>query len=488
MFMSQLRRRKLSSRTNKNIKAIKRPLNSQLFVVAYNVFELHKVIYLSLLIIGVLVNIAVNNVLFAIVTSIVRTTVLYFLGIKYTRYKDNNVQKVISIKRQKGCLVEDGSYPSAECKLRYQKGILTTLEIYLPAGVVANDVAQSLIDSLRETFIKDKRKETLCLTSADSVNGVVVFEVVDAAPTYCTLKAKYFKKVPWNYFLLGETYPKDTRLPKNILKLKDKGKEKSIVYYDVMSTPMSIGCGVTGGGKSVLQRNIMLGCLLRPEKWLLMAIDIKRVELGPLKKYGVMVGVTTESALEVLTFAVEIMSQRYEKMEGKVVKYTDLPPEEQGPAIMVMVDEGAELLLKGSNKDENAMKDAVRELLESIYRLGRAACVFATIWAQRPDRDAISMQIRQNAAVRIGCGRLPSTISTMVFENSFGTTIDGSIVGRAGIQILNQRGIEFQAYYQDPHYLDKYLKKHHLPTEIYSNTQKAPTAVKDDKQLEIFKE
>ena len=69
---------------------------------------------------------------------------------------------------------------------------------------------------------------------------------------------------------------------------------------DIIASPMTLIAGVTGGGKSVAQWNIMNSCLARPDKWLLFGIDMKKVELSQLRQYGVAVGTTMEDACDIL--------------------------------------------------------------------------------------------------------------------------------------------------------------------------------------------
>lgn len=97
---------------------------------------------------------------------------------------------------------------------------------------------------------------------------------------------------------------------------------------------------------SVSQRNIILGCILRPDRWRFLGIDLKKVELSSWRKYSnVVLGVATtlEDALTVLRFAQQTMMRRYSEMEElNVNNFIDLPV--RGEALMVMVDEMGELL------------------------------------------------------------------------------------------------------------------------------------------------
>lgn len=97
---------------------------------------------------------------------------------------------------------------------------------------------------------------------------------------------------------------------------------------------------------SVSQRNIILGCVLRPDSWRFLGIDLKKVELSSWRAYSnVVLGVATtiDDALTVLRFAQQTMMKRYAELEQLGLNnFLDLP--EKGQALLVMVDEAGELL------------------------------------------------------------------------------------------------------------------------------------------------
>lgn len=97
---------------------------------------------------------------------------------------------------------------------------------------------------------------------------------------------------------------------------------------------------------SVIQRNIIFGCILRPDNWRFIGIDLKKVELSAFRAYSnVVLGIATEleDALTVLRFGQATMMKRYQEMEavGKN-DFMDMP--DHGPALMIMIDEAGELL------------------------------------------------------------------------------------------------------------------------------------------------
>lgn len=229
-------------------------------------------------------------------------------------------------------------------------------------------------------------------------------------------------------------------------------------------------------GNSVLLNNVENACLLRPDKWLLMICDMKRVEGSRFMQFGVPVGTTYESCAKVLQFGQKVMMDRYDLMvKYGVNDYDDLPPEQQSQAIMVIVDEAAELFAPITGKDDVAKENgeyqaAALQATESIYRLGRASKTHVMTFAQRPSSSdsGISMTIRQNASTRIGCGRLPSTISGMVFEDGFGSRIPSSPKGRVGLMI-NNRQMVLQGFYADAMWLKNYLISRGKPLQIYES-------------------
>lgn len=103
---------------------------------------------------------------------------------------------------------------------------------------------------------------------------------------------------------------------------------------------------------SVVQRNIILGTIMRPDKWRFLGIDLKKVELSGFRAYSnVVLGIATtlEDALTVLRFAQETMMKRYEEFEQLGVNnFLDMP--NPGQALMVMVDEAGELLSESGVK------------------------------------------------------------------------------------------------------------------------------------------
>lgn len=100
---------------------------------------------------------------------------------------------------------------------------------------------------------------------------------------------------------------------------------------------------------SVAQQNIIFSCILRPEHWVLLGIDLKRVELTRFKDFGVSVAADLDVAVDFLRFAQAVMMKRYSRMEDAGVNdFKDLPV--PGQALLVMIDEAGELLSPSGSK------------------------------------------------------------------------------------------------------------------------------------------
>lgn len=245
---------------------------------------------------------------------------------------------------------------------------------------------------------------------------------------------------------------------------------------DIIASPMTLIAGVTGGGKSVAQWNIMNSCLARPDKWLLFGIDMKKVELSQLRQYGVAVGTTMEDAADIACFVQKVMMDRYELMERLGINnWDDVPQEYDGPAILLLVDEAGELLSEIKGKDEiskanQECQDRIRAAFESIARLGRAARVFLVCAAQRPSSDVIPMQVRQNMSNKLAAGSLPATISQMLFENNEGQKVKGNPKGRIGLKVHSSDVIHAQGFYSPTDWIDGYLKEKGWPKKIYEDS------------------
>lgn len=121
------------------------------------------------------------------------------------------------------------------------------------------------------------------------------------------------------------------------------------ILVDDTSHDYQLGNGVithnTGGGKSVLQRNVVFHVIAHARQIKFFGIDLKKVELSAYRPYSpvLYIATTLEDAVQVLTTAQDLMMSRYAEMEeNHVNNFLDL--DSPGSALLVMVDEAGELL------------------------------------------------------------------------------------------------------------------------------------------------
>lgn len=144
--------------------------------------------------------------------------------------------------------------------------------------------------------------------------------------------------------------------------------------------------------------------------------------------------------------------------------FRDMPEKHQ--ALMVMVDELGELLSPTGAKSDEAkaideLKAEAQMIIGSIARLGRAAGVHLVLATQRPDATLIPGEVRDNLAVRVGCGVLKPSASTMVFGSNVGQRIHSNPPGGMHIQVHGQ-GNMGQGFFAPSDWLEKYYAAHNL--------------------------
>lgn len=233
------------------------------------------------------------------------------------------------------------------------------------------------------------------------------------------------------------------------------------VFWDVNATPQLFLTGMTGQGKSVIQRNIINHCIQHPHHWAFMGIDLRRVELAPYEKYEATVTQIAkylESGTEVLRDAHRIMMERYTTMQDRGL--TNVSEIRERPrSIMVMIDDAnlyfTQSYPSSENADTYALQDESRRLVKEIARLGRAAGVHLTIATQRPlglfDEETLA-----NFNLRISAGWMDEAASTDFFNNKNASNVTREVRGRSYIKKFGD-GEEFQAYYAPQHWIDKHI-------------------------------
>ncbi|QDJ49340.1 FtsK/SpoIIIE domain-containing protein [Bordetella hinzii] len=170
--------------------------------------------------------------------------------------------------------------------------------------------------------------------------------------------------------------------------------------------PHSLVAGATGSGKSVLIQALLLDIAATNRKDLaqIILIDPKMgVDYAPLADLPHMrdeIITTKEKAGEVLGALVQEMEDRYRAFAK--ARARDLPTynskvsaEERLPMVFLVHDEFADWML------DDAYKSAVGAAVQRLGVKARAAGIHLIFAAQRPDKDVMPMQLRENLGNRL---------------------------------------------------------------------------------------
>lgn len=229
--------------------------------------------------------------------------------------------------------------------------------------------------------------------------------------------------------------------------------------------------GAPGGGKSVVTLTILSHCFEFSDMWTVYCIDLKRVELGPLRRFKphpvVSVATNLDDALGVLEEVQEEMESRYEMLEEegfnnirKLNKARRSRGEKAMKHVMVALDEIAELVEEQggkSEKEDDEKRGSCKKRMNSIVRLGRAAGIHLILATQRPDAEYIPGSTKSNIQARVALGGLSETGSQMAIEDPAASNLPGE-PGR-GIWFESGRLTEFQGYLTEDEDLDSIVEE-----------------------------
>ena len=174
------------------------------------------------------------------------------------------------------------------------------------------------------------------------------------------------------------------------------------IFADLGKMPHLLVAGATGSGKSVCINTLITSILFKakPDEVKFILIDPKMVELSNYNGIPhLMVPVVTEAkkAASVLNWAVQEMEKRYARFAEHNVRnmatYNEHFPETKMPAIVIIIDELADLMMVAPHDVE----DAICRLAQKA----RAAGIHMVLATQRPSVDVITGIIKANIPSRI---------------------------------------------------------------------------------------
>ena len=199
---------------------------------------------------------------------------------------------------------------------------------------------------------------------------------------------------------------------------KDIGGE--CIVGNISKLPHMLIAGTTGSGKSVCMNSLILSLLYkaRPDEVRLIMIDPKMVELGVyngIPHLYVPVVTDPKKAAGALQWSVVEMLKRYRAFSEIGVR--DLESynrhcrkvgEAALPAIVIVIDELADLMLVASKE--------VEESICRVAQMGRAAGMHLIIATQRPSADVITGLMKANIPSRIAFAVSSSLESRIILD------------------------------------------------------------------------
>lgn len=266
------------------------------------------------------------------------------------------------------------------------------------------------------------------------------------------------------------------------------------VSTDIRKMPHGLIAGSTGSGKSVCINSILISLLYmaHPDDVRLMLIDPKMVELASYNALPHLVcPVITDAkaATKALKWAVDEMERRYELFSKIAVRdidrYNELasrdPRGEKMPAIIIIIDELADLMMVAANEVESHIC--------RIAQKARACGIHLILATQRPSVDVITGLIKANIPSRIAFS-VSSQIDSRTILDSNGAE---RLLGK-GDMLLSENGssklVRVQGTYVSDDEIEQvvtFVKKQMAPQYLFTAEEITVNASMEDED-ELFPE
>lgn len=204
---------------------------------------------------------------------------------------------------------------------------------------------------------------------------------------------------------------------------------------ELSAAPHVLVCGQTHSGKSILQSVFVLGLELYASRHRtgiqMHLVDMKGVDLALFKNMPHVASYVTEVSEfhELIAGLRDEISLRYAKLEAMgarsvIEANAILPPGEQMPFVVVVIDEFAQLIdLDEEQKRGVSKRDweypSVKDELRGITQISRAAGVHVIAATQRASVEIISGTTKTNFPTRI-CFRVPTNTDSRVVLDAAG--------------------------------------------------------------------
>lgn len=195
------------------------------------------------------------------------------------------------------------------------------------------------------------------------------------------------------------------------------------LYHSMLHENHLLIGGATGSGKSVVLNALIYTALyMAPSEAAFVLCDPKMVELSRYAKlpHVIRYADTLQDISAALQMAHGLMMNRFRDMKrAGLVETTERD-------IYVIVDEFTDLVTRGADRKENALRKSCEGYIESIGKLGRAAHVHLILATQAPNRRTIKANIVLNMTATLALRCKYPTESRQLIGNDWATTLPDS--------------------------------------------------------------
>lgn len=222
-----------------------------------------------------------------------------------------------------------------------------------------------------------------------------------------------------------------------------------VITQDIAELPHMLIAGMTGSGKSVFFKQVLMSLLESTENIKMYLIDLKSgLEMSDFQDSSkVSIIDNVEDAVDVLKEVKKEMLKRFSYLK-KIRKKIIVPSRDKVPRIIIGIDECSVLYMK-KRKGSAGYNHAItaKELTDDIAKLSRAAGIHLILATQKVTKETIDTSIQDNISGKV-CFRMSGhQASILVLGNKKAEGLPRN-PGRA-IWHFGQDYIEFQAPYID---------------------------------------
>lgn len=356
---------------------------------------------------------------FFLVSSVIFSLTALVLGIKwmYIRARDEKIFKLARLKNS------EDRFPRIISRTRIDKDSLKMRIDPKGLGVSDFEAKKDQLEGLFKTGVI----EEISRVKNDQSKIEILFSNAEL-PNMIRFSDLETSQVSKDHFVIG--------MSKN-----------GVITQNIAELPHMLIAGMTGSGKSVFFKQVLISLLESTPKLKMYLIDLKGgLEMTDFKdSERVQIISNVKDAVDVLEKVKDEMEDRFEHLKS-IKKKTIVPDRDGMPRIVLGIDECSVLYMKknkGSSDYHNKVR--AREITDDIAKLSRAAGIHLVLATQKVTKETIDTSIQDNIAAKVCFKMSGNNASVLVLGNKRAEELP-QIRGRA-IWHYGQDFIQFQAPY-----------------------------------------